>query len=151
MFLSNCLINRSAVSWTLDSIKAVSRKEISKGTVIYLFRCFSMTNILHLQSSFVFNKFPSHSLKVQISMAASSEKQINGFSSIRVRQKSWGGLFVCTMGTPSPGRQECRQPERDLTVAELSNKEMGISGANSASFYEPGSPPICSSKTPQHC
>lgn len=46
-----------------------------------------MTNILHLQSSFDFNKFPSHSLKVQVSMVASSEKQINAFSSIRVRRK----------------------------------------------------------------
>lgn len=46
-----------------------------------------MTNILHLQSSFVINKFPSQSLKVQVSMAASSEKQINDFSSIRVSNK----------------------------------------------------------------
>lgn len=46
-----------------------------------------MTNILHLQSSFDFNKFPSHSLKVQVSMVASSEKQINAFSSIKVRRK----------------------------------------------------------------
>jgi len=110
-----------------------------------------MTNILHLQSSFVFNKFPSHSLKVQSSMAASSEKQINGFSSIRVRQKKWRGLFVCTTGTASPGRQGCRQAERGPTVAKWSNQEMGISGANSASFYKPGSPPIHTSKTSQHC
>lgn len=50
-----------------------------------------MTNILHLQSSFVFNKFPSHSLKVQVSMVASLKKQINDFAGIRVRQKKKEG------------------------------------------------------------
>lgn len=92
-----------------------------------------MTNILHLQPSFVFNKFPSHLLKVQVSTAASSEKQINGFSSIRDRQNSWRGSFMCPIGIPSPGSQAAWQTSHRART----NTEMGISGVNSASFYEP--------------
>lgn len=97
-----------------------------------------MTNILHLQSSFVFNKFPSHSLKVQVSMVASLKKQINDFAGIRVRQKKKRRkcFFVCHMGSPSLGRHQCKQPERG---PETSKEEMGNPVANS--FCEPGSAP----------
>jgi len=77
-----------------------------------------MTNILHLQSSFVFNKFPSHSLKVQVSMVASLKKQINDFAGIRVRQKKKkeGNASLCAHGksiTREAPMQATRERSRD--------------------------------------
>lgn len=107
-----------------------------------------MTNILHLQSSFVFNKFPSHSLKVQVSMVASLKKQINDFAGIRVRQKKKKKeMLLCVPHGKSITREAPMQATR-----ERSRDEQGRNGKSCgklilwAWFCS-----HCTSPTPLHC